>query len=83
MKARLGRRLQHPEPPNKARSARIGDVVRLRSGGPAMTVSQIDKFTPNTVICVWFISGQVQNGSFIANTVRPVEDGEQIDNTVY
>jgi uncharacterized protein YodC (DUF2158 family) len=30
---------------------KIGDVVRLKSGGPVMTVTAIDK---NEVTCKWF-----------------------------
>jgi uncharacterized protein YodC (DUF2158 family) len=30
----------------------IGEIVRLRSGGPVMTVSFVDPY--NTITCIWF-----------------------------
>jgi uncharacterized protein YodC (DUF2158 family) len=36
----------------------VGDVVQLKSGGPLMTVHQIDDFSPSGpnpgLLCVWF-----------------------------
>jgi uncharacterized protein YodC (DUF2158 family) len=32
---------------------RLGDVVKLRSGGPTMTVHQIDNLADGAVECVW------------------------------
>lgn len=32
-----------------------GDIVRLKSGGPTMTIENIQKFATGTVvICTWF-----------------------------
>lgn len=44
----------------------VGSVVRLRSGGPAMTVtSEIPNPTPHTyVYASWFDGGSLQRGSF-------------------
>lgn len=37
-----------------AKRIRVGDVVRLKSGGPKMTVNRIAEPAP-TVSCIWFL----------------------------
>ncbi len=45
-------------------SFKIGDIVRLRSGGPVMTVSGIDG---TSVECTWFgADGKVNFHHFVA-----------------
>jgi uncharacterized protein YodC (DUF2158 family) len=39
----------------------VGAVVRLRSGGPEMTVTSIE---PKACDCAWFIKGEVRTTSF-------------------
>jgi len=47
-----------------------GDVVQLKSGGPAMTVEEV---TPEGVHCTWFKGPDQQRGTFPAATlVAPV-----------
>ena len=47
-----------------------GDVVRLKAGGPWMTVSQTDDKPGDSVACVWFVMnmtgtwGDIQRMSF-------------------
>ena len=46
-----------------------GDVVQLKSGGPLMTVSKIDRSMGQTVVaeCKWFgsrVRGELQHGEF-------------------
>ncbi len=44
---------------------RPGDVVRLHSGGPTMTVSSIGvDYDPSLVNCEWFAGEQIKHGSF-------------------
>lgn len=40
----------------------VGDVVQLRSGGPAMTVERIA--SDETVACTWIFSGKENRGEF-------------------
>jgi uncharacterized protein YodC (DUF2158 family) len=50
----------------------LGDVVKLNSGGEAMTVEEIDG---EDVSCVWFEGKRVQRGTFgaavLTKYVRP------------
>ncbi|MCY3985538.1 MAG: DUF2158 domain-containing protein [Candidatus Dadabacteria bacterium] len=54
----------------------VGAVVRLKSGGPAMTVSEIidgGSTNPTSAQCVWFSSHETNYGVF------PVEGLELLD----
>lgn len=43
----------------------VGNVVRLKSGGPSMTVARIRKFAGRSVIdCVWYDKGEVMTFTF-------------------
>jgi uncharacterized protein YodC (DUF2158 family) len=44
---------------------KIGQVVQLKSGGPRMTVSDVDYEDDLPVCCLWFDgNGQLQDGDF-------------------
>jgi uncharacterized protein YodC (DUF2158 family) len=52
---------------------RPGDLVRLRSGGPSMTIESvgISSFTEEpTVFCVWFDGKMKQRDNFAAEAVE-------------
>ena len=54
------------------------DVVKLRSGGPSMTVSNVaeDTFGTMTAWCNWFdAKGTAQNGAFPVNVLEVVQSG--------
>lgn len=54
----------------------IGDVVRLKSGGPAMTVTNVGEAAmtgKQTVWCMWFDTKGQQNGSFPLGAVEKDE----------
>ncbi len=61
-----------------------GDLVRLKSGGPTMTVSQamLDALAEGLagdkrIRCQWFAGGKLQSGMFAAETLVSVdEEGE-------
>lgn len=43
----------------------VGDVVRLKSGGPAMTITNIgDRYGVPTAWCTWFDQKGSQSGDF-------------------
>lgn len=44
---------------------KIGDVVKLKSGSPDMTVGQINIVgAPDYVSCSWFDEGKIQKAKF-------------------
>ena len=45
----------------------VGDVVRLKSGGPAMTVESV--ISGDVVTCVWFSEERKFNTFFVASTL--------------
>jgi uncharacterized protein YodC (DUF2158 family) len=46
---------------SSATPLRSGDLVRLRSGGPLMTVKNVEG---DQVNCIWSEEGEIQSGSF-------------------
>ena len=55
-----------PAPPYKT-----GDVVRLKTGGPPMNVTDSNDFTQE-VFCQWFAGDQLQTAKFLCATVELV-----------
>lgn len=54
---------------------KIGDTVRLQSGGPVMTVTNVgnDLTDQMTVWCKWFLNQKVEDGSFPIEAVEVAE----------
>lgn len=52
----------------EARSLRIGDVVKLVSGGPLITIEDIIR-NHNRVGGVWFAGDELQRGVFSPDTL--------------
>ena len=50
---------------------KTGDVVRLKSGGPKMTV-QGDTY--GMLLCSWFVNDQEKRASFTPESLEIVED---------
>jgi uncharacterized protein YodC (DUF2158 family) len=51
----------------------IGDVVRLKSGGPKMTVLG---GSGGHWVCQWFTNSSLQEGTFAAATLESVDEEE-------
>lgn len=49
-----------------------GDLVRLKSGGPAMTVVAVDETGACT--CAWFRHNRQYEASFVAVALEPAEE---------
>lgn len=61
-------------------SFKKGDIVKLKSGGPKMTVQSIvsplsaDK-EPTSLRAQWFAGSTLKNGTFPFDSLEKVEDG--------
>ncbi len=53
-----------------------GDVVRLKSGGPKMTVEFADEDDPSRIICSWFVKETVQQRGFASAALEVVPPDE-------
>ena len=51
---------------------KVGEVVRLKTGGPEMTIEAIDAKSPD-VICTWLAENDPQHSRFKSLTLRKVE----------
>lgn len=51
-----------------------GDKVRLKSGGPDMTVEMIDDII-GTVQCSWFVSTRLERADFQPEALEKVQSG--------
>lgn len=48
----------------------VGDTVRLKSGGPLMTVLKED--SQGRYVCQWFVGGEkLEQGIFAAESLQP------------
>lgn len=52
---------------------KAGDVVRLKSSGPKMTVVHVDEHLP-ICSCAWFAGSEVKRGEFYAVALT-LDDG--------
>lgn len=54
---------------------KVGDIVRLRSGGPEMTVQAIpdDREFRDQYLCQWFAGKKLENGNFKEESLEPVK----------
>jgi uncharacterized protein YodC (DUF2158 family) len=48
---------------------KVGDVVTLRSGGPKMTVHEVNPRGRPRIACVWFEAGYKRADEFPADTL--------------
>ena len=51
-----------------------GEIVRLRSGSPSMTV---ERMSGRLVDCAWFVDGKLRTGSFDADALTIDEKGSK------
>ena len=60
---------------------KIGDVVSLVSGGPAMTIQNVGKapFGRKPVSCIWFSKDKVTKRTFDAEILRKAVPAGNVD----
>ena len=62
-----------------AKKFKVGQVVQLRSGGPDMTVSDLEVYAhPDHIECQWFGGRKLEEGKFpVESLVEVVPEGEK------
>jgi uncharacterized protein YodC (DUF2158 family) len=55
---------------NDANAIKAGDVVQLKSGGPAMTVESTTSLSGSGVKCVWFDGAELKLGHFAPTSLK-------------
>jgi uncharacterized protein YodC (DUF2158 family) len=53
---------------------KTGDIVRLKSGGPSMTVEEITGMLQDHLECHWFAGDKLNFGIFHLDAVEPDEE---------
>jgi uncharacterized protein YodC (DUF2158 family) len=56
---------------NKAKFA-VGDIVKLKSGGPEMTVNDVPTGS-GSYLCQWFAGKKLESGRFPPDSLDPVK----------
>ncbi|WP_152478502.1 YodC family protein [Halomonas sp. THAF12] len=51
----------------------VGDIVKLRSGGPEMTVRSVSGDEPVGYTCQWFAGKKLENGYFPHDSLEKVD----------
>jgi uncharacterized protein YodC (DUF2158 family) len=53
---------------------KCGDAVRLKAGGPKMTVSAENTVNPGQYFCKWFSRTKLNEGRFNADELEPYQE---------
>lgn len=51
---------------------KVGDLVQLKSGGPVMTIKEIN--TADSIFCVWFKDVELASATFLQDTLEFFEE---------
>jgi uncharacterized protein YodC (DUF2158 family) len=61
-----------------AKNFKVGDIVRLKSGGPDMSISSVTAgMTQNMVHCVWFAGKKNEGAIFHPDVLEPAQSKEK------
>ena len=52
----------------------IGDIVKLKSGGPEMTVQSLPDTSGRSYRCQWFAGKKLESGSFPPDSLELVDN---------
>lgn len=50
-----------------------GDLVKLRSGGPVMTLAEVPGLHGKTLRCFWFTGATLRDASFPMDALEPAQ----------
>lgn len=56
----------------KSNQFSVGDVVKLKSGGPDMTIRSVPDLHSKQYLCQWFAGKKLEQGSFPEESLDPV-----------
>lgn len=54
-----------------------GMVVQLKSGGPKMTITEIEPKHAYSITCNWFLEGKLQSSSFTPKSLTVIEEDQE------
>ena len=57
----------------KNASFNVGDIVKLKSGGPEMTIRSVPSQHADYYICQWFAGKKLEHGNFPCDTLESVD----------
>jgi uncharacterized protein YodC (DUF2158 family) len=60
---------------------KVGDIVRLKSGGPSMTVDGYNDYDGD-VVCKWFAGDKLQYGTFNPDAVELDIESSSLDELI-
>jgi uncharacterized protein YodC (DUF2158 family) len=67
-------------PQNTERAFKPGDVVRLKSGGPNMTIRKVGEHSGDSVECCWFTKDDEDKwGLFKECALKPIPPGQSLE----
>jgi len=66
-------------PSRKTKTYKVGDIVKLKSGGPVMTVKVSET---HYVGCQWFIGKILAEGLFLVSSLAPPETENTIQTQI-
>lgn len=58
----------------------VGDVVTLKTGGPAMTIRDTPHDARTAIICQWFEGDELKNWAFPKEMLVKVEESKRVVN---
>ncbi|HYE32103.1 MAG TPA: DUF2158 domain-containing protein [Methylomirabilota bacterium] len=61
-----------------AQTFKTGDVVQLKSGGPKMTIAEVDH-GGQRYFCKWFAGAKIETGAFHVDTLKPASAQKKED----
>ncbi|MFV3335006.1 YodC family protein [Pseudomonas sp. NY15437] len=62
----------------KQHAFNVGDIVRLKSGGPNMTVQTLPDAGGRLFTCQWFAGKKLENGRFPAESLEVAPVGAPV-----
>jgi len=56
----------------------VGDIVQLKSGGPKMTVDEVERGgDPDRILCRWFAGSKHEHGAFKKQTLTKILENSE------